>query len=546
MNTGTNSVDNLRAEFRANRARGGSEPAFAVLTRQLELQPVETWLACAQDIAQLADEPLAATWLQSAIARWPQAIQLHYWLAFVSWSRGDVSAAERQLRELLGRQPDHADALRLLAMLLRNDGRFGAAAQLALDSWRRQHGTVDNTLQCADFIRHCQRQALAAELCDEALHGGIRDPAIHAQAGMLALELGRFDAARSHLMAALDGGVDLNVWFVPAALAYAQRYSSARHPDFELFDRQLRNHALSQKAQASVKFALAKACDDIGDITRAAGLWREANLQARAIKPWSSDTYRSRIAVLLKTSCGNFQLPPSDIIPIFIVGLPRSGTTLAAVLLGRHSQVRDRGELPHLGFIAERLSTGEHENDAGALHEAARLYYAHLRQDDAPARWYIDKTPVNFVRLDVVASLFPQAQVIHCRRNRRDTALSLYSQFFAHTDGDFAYDFLDIAAFAAGHDQLMEHWRRTLPLSIHTLDYEELAQRPAQTIAALRQRIGIADDNATVTRLPQDTVIASSSLWQATQPVYTSSIGRSRIYASHLPELARLFPDMTC
>lgn len=545
MSTRVDIAENLRTEFRANRARNGSESAFARLTRQLESQPAAAWLACAQDIAQLADEPHALVWFQSAIARWPQNIELRYGLAFALWSCGDVSAAEHQLRELLGVQPGHADALRLLATVLRNDGRFGAAAQLRFDLWRRQRGTVDDTLQCADFICHCQRQALAAELCDEAMHIGIRDPAIYAQAGMLALELGRFDVARTHLLMALDRGVDLNTWFVPAALGYAQRYATAEHPDFQLFDKHARNPALSQKAQTSVKFALAKACDDIGDVARAAGLWREANVQARAIKPWSASTYRNVIAALLKTSTATIRLPATEIVPIFIVGLPRSGTTLAAVLLGRHPDVRDRGELPHLGFIAERLATGEHRHDPDALREAAQLYYAHLRQDDAPARWYIDKTPVNFLRLDLVATLFPQAQVIQCRRNRRDTALSLYSQFFAHTDGDFAYDFHDIAAFAGGHDQLMEHWRRTLPLSIHTLDYEELAQQPAQTIAALRERIGIPDDNDPSTPPPQGAVIGSSSLWQATQPVYTSSIGRSRAYATQLPELAALFPDVT-
>lgn len=538
-------TENLCAEFRATRARNGSEVAFARLAGQLESQPVAAWLACAQAIAQLADEPIAVAWLQSAAARWPQTIELRYWVAFAAWSRGDVSAAERQLRELLGTQPDHPDALRLLAMVLRNDGRFGAAAQLMFDGWRRQHGDVDNTLQCADFIRHCQRQAFAADLCDEALHAGICDPAIFAQAGLLALELGRFDVARTHLLAALDRGVDLNTWFVPAALAYAQRYVTAQHPDFLLFDKHARNPALSPKAQTSVKFALAKAWDDIGDVAGAANLWREANAQARAIKPWSASAYRNTVAELLKTSSDTLRLPGAEIVPIFVVGLPRSGTTLAAVLLGRHADVRDRGELPHLGFIAERLATGGHRHDADALREAAQLYYAHLRQDDAPARWYIDKTPVNFLRLDLVATLFPQAQVIHCRRNRRDTALSLYSQFFAHTDGDFAYAFQDIVAFAAGHDQLMEHWRRILALPIHTLDYEELAQHPAQTIAALRERIGIPDDNATSAPVPHAAVIGSSSLWQATQPVYTSSIGRSRTYAMHLPELAALFPDVT-
>jgi len=195
--------------------------------------------------------------------------------------------------------------------------------------------------------------------------------------------------------------------------------------------------------------------------------------------------------------------------------------------------------------IAERLATGGHRHDPDALREAAQLYYTHLQQDDAPSRWYIDKTPVNFLRLDLVATLFPHAHVVFCRRNRRDTALSLYGQFFAHTDGDFAYDFENIAAFAAGHDLLMEHWQRTLPLSIHTLDYEELAQHPTRTIAALSERIGIPPRGNASMPPAQDAVIGSSSLWQASQPAYTSSIGKWRAYVAYLPELEALFADVT-
>jgi tetratricopeptide (TPR) repeat protein len=541
----TDLLEDLRAEFRATRARVGVEPALASLSDRLESQPVAAWLACAQDIALLADEPAALAWIHSAAARWPLTIEWRYWLAFALWLRGEVAAAEHQLRELLGMQADYPDALRLLATVLRSDGRFSAAAQCMSDLWRREPRSLDGTLRCIDFIRHCQRHALATRVADEALHSGITDPAIYAQAGLLALELSRFDIARAHLLTALDRGVDLNTWFVPAALAYTQRYTTAEHPDFALFKKQARNPALSPKARTTILFALAKAYDDIGDSARAAELWREANTQARAIKPWSADNYRDAVAATLASPPGDVRLPPDPVVPIFIVGLPRSGTTLAAVLLSRHPDVRDRGELPHLGFIAERLAAGGRQDDPDALQEAAQLYYTHLRQDDAPARWYIDKTPVNFLRLDLVATLFPQAQVVFCRRNRRDTALSLYGQFFAHTDGDFAYDFDDIAAFAAGHDQLMEHWQRTLPLSIHPLDYEDLARNPAQTLALLRERIGIPDHDDAAAGRPDDAVIGSSSLWQASQPVYTSSIDRWRTYATYLPELEALFADVT-
>ena len=539
------SAETLCAEFSATLSQRGSGLALANLGRQLEGLSASTWLACARHVAQLAHDPAAIAWLRQAVQHNPLIRELRQALASALWERGEVADAECELRALLATQPARLESLALLARLLRSDGRLGEASALMFDIWRLQPRSAAHTLQCADFIRHCQRHALAAQLCEQALLEGPRDAAVCAQAGMLALELGRFAAARDYLLEAIERGVDPNVYFATGALAFTQRYSDPAHADFARFRQHLRNPALSAKARATVNFALAKACDDVGDVATAAREWRAANADVRVITAWSAERYRQQIEALLRAPPPRVRVPAVPLVPVFVVGLPRSGTTLAAVSVGRRAGVRDRGELPHLAFIADRLGDGPHRQDAEALRDAARLYYAHLRQDDAPAQWYIDKTPTNFLRLDLVAALFPQAQIVHCRRNRRDTALSLYGQYFAHADGDFSYELADIAAFADGHDRLMAHWRAALPLPIHTLDYEDMVQQPHAAIARLCRAIGIAEGAGTADPPDTDGVIASSSLWQAKQPVYTSSIGRWRAYAAHLPELASLFPDAT-
>jgi len=544
MNDSHDIAHALRTEFSRHLAQAGADVALARLGSQLEAQPLSVWLECAREVASQLSEPAAAIWLNRAAARWPQVPQLHYWLASMLWNLGQPEAAERELRATLTLQPDHRDAAQLLATLLRNGGRLGAAAQVMYELSARQLDSLDAVLRGAEFIRHCQRHALAARLCADALQRGPAGAPLHAQVGMLALERGRFEEARGHLLEALARGVDVNTWLICGALALAQKYRSEQHPDFALFRAQIADSQLSVSARTATLFALAKACDDVGRAAEAAALWRQANAQARIAKPWSHERFRGDIAALLRSRTAH-ALPAEAIVPVFVVGLPRSGTTLAAVTLARNAGVRDRGELPHLAFIAERLASGGHRNDRQALAEAAQLYYAHLRQDDAPARWYVDKTPTNFLRLDLVAEMFPQAHVVHCRRNRRDTALSLYAQNFGHADGDFSYDFAGIAAFAEGHDELMEHWRRTLPLPIHSLDYESLAQRPAEVAEQLRVWIGIDTTPAATQGDASEGVIGSSSLWQAKQPVYTSSIGRWRTYAPHLAELEALFPDRT-
>jgi len=122
-----------------------------------------------------------------------------------------------------------------------------------------------------------------------------------------------------------------------------------------------------------------------------------------------------------------------------------------------------------------------------------------------------------------------------CRRDRRDTALSLWCQDFAHEDCGFAYDFADIAGYMAGFDELVTHWQRTLSISIHVCDYEDFVADPDAALAGLRGFIGMpsTETGAGEPAAP----INSSSIWQARQPVYTRSVGRWRAYAPFIPEL---------
>jgi hypothetical protein len=175
--------------------------------------------------------------------------------------------------------------------------------------------------------------------------------------------------------------------------------------------------------------------------------------------------------------------------------------------------------------------------------DAAAIYLAHLRRDDAPARCYIDKNPLNFRYLDTIAALFPNARVIYCRRQARDTALSIWSQSFAHDDYGFAGDFHDIAAMAAGCDELMAHWHRSLSIPIITIDYEQVAADPATTIAQLIAQLGLTPFDPAQADHGSTSVITSASQWQARQPIHQRSVERWRNYVDYLPELIELFPE---
>jgi len=454
------------------------------------------------------------------------------------WQQGQVEPARTVLETIVAQHPAHAEAATLLAKLLQGQGLLNAASNVMASLCRHSGGDAAITFRCAQFIQQCQRQPLARALCDEAFARGNASAELHVLAGNIAKELGDFDSARAHYFAALEAGIDLNAWFVLGALATTQRYDTSAHPDFARFIAHFHNTAYSLHSRATTGFGLAKAYDDIGDYAHAAQTLREANRLSQQAQPWSRAAWAQWLGGRMQSRVLDQSLQAApDFVPIFIVGLPRSGTTLAATQLARHPDVRDRGEVPMLNYIANSLQAGNLQHDARVLREAAELYRRLAVQDDPRARWYIDQDPNNFRYLDLIAALFPQARIIHCRRGHRDTALSIWSQSFAQPHYGFANDFGDIADFFSGHDRLMQHWKQRIQLPIHRLDYEDMISDPASTVEKLKAFIGISAAAKSDDSSSPPAAITSASMWQARQPIYRSSVERWKNYLAYVPEL---------
>lgn len=453
------------------------------------------------------------------------------------WQDGQVSAARDLLEKILVSEPAHSDAAMLLGKLLQGLGMLNAACDVMASHCRHLGMNAVVTLRCARFIQQCQRQALAFELCGEAFAQGSGSAELHVVAGNLQRELGRFGSARAHYLAALKAQVDLDRWFVPGALASLQHYETRAHDDFARLAAHFLDTRYSLHSRATSGLGLAKAYDDIGDHERAASTLRKANGLLQQAQPWSRSAWSEWLEARRRALPPNAALKADpDFVPIFIVGPPRSGTTLVATRLASHPDVRDRGEFNGISFIADRLHAVDQCHDADALCEAAAFYRAHAIQDDPPVRWYVDKDPHNFRYLDLISAMFPNARIIHCRRGRADTALSIWSQGFARQHYGFASDLVAIADFFEGHDRLMQHWHASIALPIHTVDYETLVSDPETTLEALRQFVGLRRPVVT-NAAGAPMTIASASLWQARQPIYTSSVGRWKNYVPHVPEL---------
>ena len=498
----------------------------------------ETWRRVAEGLLRAGYARVAVKVLDTAVSRFADVYALRYWRGNALRMDGDHVNAERDFQAVLTIAPEHREAAFSLAYMLREDGRFMAATDVICASLR---ACADNRLHVMAglaFLRECGAHVQAYALAAAARQGWPECAEIAALAGEFALATGDFDGARAALHVALDGNDrDGMSWL---RLAYCGRCEGNDDPNLRRIESAWRNRTLDRDTRTCVGFALGKMLSDIGDCSRAVATLRDANAAAAAQARWHADDWRAFVAHRLGCR-GLPRMPPTmSYVPVFVVGLPRTGTTLVASLLARSGELRNRGELNWIDAMYHLLDKQGRLRDHDALASVGAVVRAQLHRDDPPVGWYLDKNPLNFRYLDLIAAIFPGAKVIHCRRGRRDTALSLWTQRFAHADLGFTYDFSDIAVFMEGHDKLIEHWRRNLPLAWFDLEYETLARNPEQTVHDLRRFLGMPDDGATANTVDKQ-AITTASVWQVRQPLYTSSIGRWRAYVEYLPELERMF-----
>lgn len=519
--------------------RDPSPIVLETLLAALEGAPESAWLECGRTLGLHSQVEAAARLFERAVSRHPASGELLLGLAATCWRLRRHDDAERLLRDWMLRHPADVAAGFLLGRVLFDLGRVKAAASAVCALFEHGRHGVDVIIQAVELLDDFGRPREALHVCESALGGDPDDPRLHAYAGVLAIQLGRFAEARGHHEFALAHAAEAVEWNVPLGLSELQRYSDPRHPDLALFRSLLTRTDLSDQARTATLFALGKACDDLGDYAQAARCFIDANARARSRATWSRKQWTRLVRARLAAPPFEWSLAPPSWVPVFIVGVPRSGTTVLGELLSQHPQVCNRGELGWLDRLVTQLADtprGRRE----PFEQAAAVYAAHLLQDDSNASWFIDKQPLNLLHVDLIMALWPNARIVHCRRGPRDVALSLWSRSFHDRAHEYTYDFGDIAAVIRGSEELMRHWSQRFPDSIRTIDYENLVSDPQRLIADLSHWLGVPA-GATLPLKAGDHAIRTASAWQARQPVHTGSIGRWRHYASGVPELLK-FP----
>lgn len=361
--------------------------------------------------------------------------------------------------------------------------------------------------------------------------------------------LGRLDEAEATLDRVIElAPQDADAWYNRATL----RRQTAQRNHVAQIERRLAQVPANDEAQIALNYALSKEREDLGENAAAfAALKRGADARRQRMQYRVEDDLETMQLIAATFDAGFFARTYTghdDARPLFVVGLPRSGTTLVDRILGAHPAVASRGESADLAQAVVRAASPA-GSKAELVRRSAQVDFAALGRDYAstlpagtPAR-VIDKTPGNFLYLALVAAALPQARIVHLRRNPMDACYAMYKTLFRMAY-PFSYDLDDLARYWLGYDALMAHWRTLLPPGrFLEIDYETLVDDQQGVSRQLLAHAGLAWDDACLhfERNPQPTLTASAA--QVRQPIYRSSVGLWRRYERELAPLRRHFEN---
>lgn len=306
-----------------------------------------------------------------------------------------------------------------------------------------------------------------------------------------------------------------------------------------------------------VHMALAKEFEDLGQYPRAFEHLVSGKTVARAAKRYSI----SRDEVMFEAIEQNFDRAAPSISghpsnePIFVFGMPRSGTTLVERILSSHSHVQPAGELENFGFVLKRASGSATSFmlDPDTIVRSRYLdwaalgddYLASTRPNTGSKPRFLDKLPQNFLYAGYIANALPRAKMICVRRNPMDTCLGNFRQLFATASPyyDYSLDILDIGRYYVLFDRLMSHWERLLPGRILTVQYEALVREQKAHTRRLLDFCGLSWEEACLRFEENASPVASASTLQVREPMNLDSIDRWKSYEPQLASLRRLLED---
>ena len=574
-------------------ARGRTDLAIQLTRRAIEIHPnyLEAYPQLAEALEKSGRAPDAIAVCNTALERAPNFAKGQSRLARLLVEAGDNAGAVEHARAALATSPQSIEALNALGLGLRRlnqtraaDSAYREALRTApadvgvLASYAAFLNEVDRTKDAAHFYRLAVRRlpdnafllrdlaqvlerdddvSSALELYDRALVSAPRSADLHHRRGCCLRHLGDFEGAAAAFRKALAAAPG----HAPSLLALVRLKRLEDTPAVrDQLARVVAAPAQGTRNPIEAGFALGEILDAAGEPDAAFARFAAANRRLEesraaigqrfdraAMAAFVKAVDRERAAEYVHDTVG--WANPTDL-PVFVVGMPRSGTTLVEQICASHSRVVGAGELRAIQNIDKVLGAHGREQgralehprtwDAGVARAQADKHAAELQRIGAGAMRVVDKTPLNLMNLGLIGALYPKARVIWCRRDPRDIVVSNHLTYFARGNL-YSTDQSNCAFVTRQIDRLGAIWTRELKLQILELVYEDVVADAETQARRIIDFLGLGWEPTCLDFQNTRRAVTTPSSWQVRQPLYSSSVGRWRRYEKHLgPMLATL------
>ena len=508
-------------------------------------------------------------------------------LAAEHHKEGRTDQAATVYREILRASPNNVDALRLLAGILVKESDYEEAENLLTRAVSLAPDFALAQLDLGDLYLEQNRYADAIGAFEKAVDLVPDTAKAHHRLGSALAPSGQtyaaLDAYRKaielypeHVGAWIGVGHTLKTIGEQAEAIDAYRecirlrpqngeayWSLANLKTYKLSDADIQEMKsilgsgddITDQSAVNFRFALAKASEDKGDFDAAWEHYTEGNAWQRQLEhydPVQTEVSNDEIVKVFDKAfvdrTSGLGLDSTD--PIFVVGLPRSGSTLIEQILASHSMVEGTSELPYVGKVATSLNRNRADgvNYPFAVKELGESHLKALgrdylqraevhRQTDKPR--FVDKMPNNFPSIGFINLMLPNAKIIDARRYPLDSTLSCYRQLFARGQ-TFVYDLADIGEYFLQYQRMMDHWHAVLPGRVLTVQYEDMVTDFDNQVRRLLDYCELPWEDACATFYETERPVRTASSEQVRQPVYTRSVHYWRNYEQHLGELIEI------
>ncbi len=533
------------------RDAGDRQAAIPLLLDAIELDSENAraaglMLACFQDENKL---DAGIKMLSARLATNPESLGIRMALGEMLMELDEWDAAASHYAAVIERIPDHAGAHNGLSQAYDRLRRTDEAIAICHKAIEYRPDFADAHCNLGLALRQKGQTRAAIKAYNDAVKLDQNYSAAWNNLGVAYTEVGEIEKALECYGRAVRLEPELAAAYLN--ISRAKKFTASDKPEIERIEAMAGRGGLPDEVRANFHGALGKMYEDCGEYDKAFPHYLESNRFMRKRHRFDRDNFlkwagqfRTAFNEQFFTSVKGFGDPSRRM--VFIVGMPRSGTTLVEQILSSHPDVYGADELTKVAELAETLPErlgvrGRYPNcvaslDAETAAALANEYLSYVDSLAGPESLVTDKMPTNFYHLGLISAMLPHARVIHCQRDAMDVCFSNFVQIFGEAHY-YSYDLSDTAAYYREYEKMMAHWRAVLPLPMLDVSYETLVENQEAESRRLVEFLGLPWDDRCLQFHRTERSVRTASNWQVRQPIYKTSAQRWKRFESHLQAL---------